>query len=429
MKYSNACLVFSLSTLLASCSPGETEMASMPTSSNAEPIALSLPPENVVSIGTIDRLQSSVLGEERELWVYLPPSAESEDNNQKYPVVYLLDGNGHFHSVSGMIHQLSTVNGNKVSPEMIVVGIPNTDRMRDLTPTHTEGTTGGGTQFLDFIETEVIPHVEANYPASQYRTFIGHSLGGLMAIEALVERPELFDNYIAIDPSLWWDDRAILRKAEAAVREKSFSGKSLFVTIANTMREGITIDTVRSDENDQTNHIRSILQFVETADASTSHQLDFAWKYYDDDTHGSVPLISEYDAIRFLFPWYNPNTEVSRYFNPELPDSPEAVIDIIDAHFDDVSARFGYEFLPPQRWVNQQASSFRSNDKTATALALLTLNVRNYPGTASTHEALGDLYVTLNDPAAARTHFEHALARGTTIDIAAKLAAAVEPEQ
>ena len=86
---------------------------------------------NKVEIGTIDSLQSNILGEQRKVWVYVPDGA-----NQKYPVVYLLDGDAHFYSVVGMIQQLSSVNGNTMCPKMIVVGIPNTDRTRDLTPTH-----------------------------------------------------------------------------------------------------------------------------------------------------------------------------------------------------------------------------------------------------------------------------------------------------
>src|SRR5258708_3207726 len=92
---------------------------------------------NNIVIGKIDSLYSQTLGEERKVWVYMPhgdngPSA----SGQRYPVVYLLDGDAHFSSVMGMIQQLSEINGNTVCPDMILVGIPNTVRMRDLTPTH-----------------------------------------------------------------------------------------------------------------------------------------------------------------------------------------------------------------------------------------------------------------------------------------------------
>ena len=123
--------------------------------------------------------------------------------NTKYPVVYLLDGDGHFTSVVGMIQQLSSINGNTIAPKMIVVGIPNTNRMRDLTPTPEEDITsreshdngpGGGKRFMGFLENELMPHIDGNYPTSPYRMYIGHSLGGLTVISTLLKRPDLFNS-------------------------------------------------------------------------------------------------------------------------------------------------------------------------------------------------------------------------------------------
>src|SRR4051794_11383779 len=91
--------------------------------------------DNKIVIGKIDSVYSNILNEQRKIWIYTPDMT-SGNLNQRYPVLYLLDGDGHFASVVGMIQQLSQVNGNNVYPEMIVVGIPNTDRTRDLTPTH-----------------------------------------------------------------------------------------------------------------------------------------------------------------------------------------------------------------------------------------------------------------------------------------------------
>src|SRR5215203_6381813 len=128
--------------------------------------------DNKIVIGKIDSVYSSILKEQRKVWVYLPNMKEGTQNpGQRYPVVYLLDGEGHFESVVGMIQQLSQVNGNTIVPEMIVVGIPNTDRTRDLTPTHIESdlpmmdsgsskTTGGGENFTAFMEKELMPHID-----------------------------------------------------------------------------------------------------------------------------------------------------------------------------------------------------------------------------------------------------------------------------
>src|SRR5579863_4883472 len=167
-------------------------------------------PANKVILGDIDKIHSKILGEDRSIWVYLPNSGNGDIySKQHYPVVYLLDGDAHFYSVVGMIQQLSSVNGNTVCPEMIVVGIPNTDRTRDLTPTHVTAdppfmdsnftkTSGGGEKFIEFIEKELMPHIDSAYPTEPYKILIGHSFGGLTAMNALIHHTNLFNGYIVI---------------------------------------------------------------------------------------------------------------------------------------------------------------------------------------------------------------------------------------
>src|SRR5436190_7127305 len=121
--------------------------------------------DNSITIGKIDSVWSGTLKESRKYLVYTPPSY----NNsiflpQKYPVLYLLDGDAHFHSVTGLLQFLGTgINGNYLIPEMIVVAIPNTDRTRDLTPTHVSKgfdgkeqpflkTSGGMPDFFKFLK-------------------------------------------------------------------------------------------------------------------------------------------------------------------------------------------------------------------------------------------------------------------------------------
>lgn len=147
---------------------------------------------NAVHIGTVDSIWSATLNEERPYLVYTPPSyADTTNTPQHYPVLYLLDGDAHFHSVSGLVQILATgVNGTFVIPELIVVAIPNTNRTRDLTPTHAttafDGTTtsafdssGGNGAFFRFLRTELIPRIDASYRTMPYRVLVGHSFGGI----------------------------------------------------------------------------------------------------------------------------------------------------------------------------------------------------------------------------------------------------------
>ena len=139
-------------------------------------------------------LKSTVLGEERVVLVRTPPGYET--NKQKYPVLYMTDGDGHMGHTAATIEFL-TQNG-RIS-DLIVVGVTNTDRTRDLTPTKSATknpagqlqwpTSGGADNFLKFFETELIPAIEKDYRVQPYRIFAGHSLGGLFAIHAMVSKP------------------------------------------------------------------------------------------------------------------------------------------------------------------------------------------------------------------------------------------------
>ncbi|MGI9069302.1 MAG: alpha/beta hydrolase [Pyrinomonadaceae bacterium] len=138
-------------------------------------------------------IKSSVLGEDRTILVRTP--AGYETNKIAYPVLYMTDGNAHIAHTASTIEFLAR---NGRMSEMIVVGITNTDRTRDLTPTKGTGpnatqspTAGGADNFLKFIETEVIPQIEKNYRVQPYRVLAGHSFGGLFAVHALITRPEL----------------------------------------------------------------------------------------------------------------------------------------------------------------------------------------------------------------------------------------------
>jgi predicted alpha/beta superfamily hydrolase len=148
--------------------------------------------------------KSEVLGEERVVLVRTPPRYAR--GSERYPVLYLTDGDAHILHTSATVEFLAR---NGRMPEMIVVGITNTDRTRDLTPTQAfddaqtnpPRKSGGADKFLKFIETELVPLVESRYRTQPYRIFAGHSLGGLFAVHAMLARPDLFNALIADRPS------------------------------------------------------------------------------------------------------------------------------------------------------------------------------------------------------------------------------------
>lgn len=363
-----------------------------------------------INIGEIDTIQSEILNETRRLWVHVPLT--EPNSGERFPVVYLLDGSAHFPSVVGMTRQLSTINGNTVVPKMIVVGIPNTDRTRDLTPSHDpnsgpQNTSGGGEAFMDFLQKELMPYIDSKYPTSPYKLYIGHSLGGLTVINTLLKRPELFNSYIAIDPSLWWADSSTLKEAKTLLNSNNYENESLFVGIANTMSPGMDVKTIAKDTSRNTQHIRDILEFSTQVVPNSNSNLEFEYKYYNEDSHGSVPLISTYDGLRFIFSWYDMGDIIPRIMEDDV--TTENIIAAFENHYKKASKKMGYTLLPPEAVINQIGYNFLRQNMNDKSEAFFKLNVKNYPNSSNVYDSLGDYYSAVNKKDKAIEAYEKAM--------------------
>lgn len=188
-----------------------------------------------LKVGFVERIYSDELGESRTLNIYLP---EGYDKNKTYPVIYLLDGtfNEDFLPVAGLL-KFSNYEWLDYMPDCILVGIENVDRKRDFTyPSRDEEykakypTTGGSAAFIRFIENELKPFVGSVYPTDGTDIIIGQSLGGLLASEVLIKKPNLFDHYFIISPSLWYDDISLL---EMEMPSEIYGSKSVFVAVGD----------------------------------------------------------------------------------------------------------------------------------------------------------------------------------------------------
>ena len=177
--------------------------------------------EHPFVLGRVDELQSKVLGEKRLLNVYLPDGYKND--TATYPVIFLLDGSADedFVHIVGLVQFLNMIGA---MPKTIVVGIANVDRKRDFTfPTTIDSdkvaypTTGGSAKFIRFAEEELVPYITKTYRTGS-RTLIGQSLGGLVATEILLRKPALFNNYVIVSPSLWWDGESLLKQAPSLLR-------------------------------------------------------------------------------------------------------------------------------------------------------------------------------------------------------------------
>ena len=187
-------------------------------------------------LGTIHEIESKVLGEKRTINVYLPAGYQQNDT-ANYPVIYLLDGSADedFIHIAGLAQFLNFPWVNKL-PNSILVGIANVDRRRDFTfPTTIEKdkkdfpTTGGSAKFIDFLESELQPFIERTYQTTATKTIIGQSLGGLLATEILFKKPQLFNKYIIVSPSLWWDNESLLQVPPRFLNASMDSSISVYV--------------------------------------------------------------------------------------------------------------------------------------------------------------------------------------------------------
>lgn len=343
-------------------------------------------------------LHSAMLNEDRTIWVRTPRGYDQ--GTSAYSVLYLMDGPGHINEIGSTIDFL--VEHDRMPP-LIVVGIANTDRTRDLTPSHSDEkkpdgteaspTSGGGDRFLDFIQKELMPEIEKRYRTSCYRLFAGHSLGGLMAIHALITRPDLFNAYIAVSPSLWWNDKRTLRQAQEFFAKREQLQKTLFFSLGN---EG----------NKDTPMGQGFDQFREAL--TTKAPNDFHWgsARYEDEDHGSTVLRAHYAALRMVF---------ADWQVPRDPDNgfPVGGLSGVEKHYQDLSKHYGCAVEVPESVLNGLGYQLMGSKKLDEAIAVFQRNVELYPGSANVYDSLGEGYENAGKLDLALKNVERAVAVGT----------------
>jgi predicted alpha/beta superfamily hydrolase len=378
-----------------------------------------------IILGHIDTVYSEILKEKRPIWVYTPGFDTVYFTKPQYPVLYVLDGDGYFTSLVTMIQHLSQHNGNTVLPQMIIVGIPNTQghRTRDLTAISStqDKTSGGGENFTAFLEKELIPYIDKNYATAPYRTFMGHSLGGLLVINTLLKHPNLFNAYVAMEPSMFFDNDVLLGQVEGILKQKDFKGKSLFLAIANTMSPGMDTVQVRADTTMITHHIRSILKLKDNLQKYPTNNLRWSYKYYPDDDHPSVSLIAEYDGLRFVFKdnRFPLNQPQYQYFDKTI--SPARMRKMIDAHYRLMSEEMGYKVRPDEGSMNQFGYVFLQQKDYERSRMFFQVNIDYYPQNFNVYDSMGDCYLAMNEKNKAMEYFKKALSIKYRADIKEKL--------
>lgn len=246
-----------------------------------------------LTIGEIRTIRSKILNENRTLNIYLP---QNFDKKKSYPVIYLLDGsmNEDFIHVTGLIQFFNQMYS---MPATIIVGIANIDRKRDFT-FHTDlkdlqkdyPTTGHSDKFIGFLEKELKPYIEKQFKTTNNYLF-GQSLGGLLATEILLKKPEMFNNYFIISPSLWWDDESLLKQAPQLLTKISDTKKFIYVSVG---------------KGEHPVMVKDAEDLYDVLKKANKKNWTLEYKMMETDNHATILHRSLYEGLVRLFPYQEP---------------------------------------------------------------------------------------------------------------------------
>lgn len=241
-----------------------------------------------LAIGETFTINSKALGETRRINVYMPPSY-TESAGARLPVLYMPDGGiaEDFLHVAGLV-QVSV--GNGTMRPFLLVGIENTERRRDMTgPTENENDkkiaprVGGSEAFRRFIRDELMPEVKRRYRTTNETAIVGESLAGLFVVETFLLEPELFDTYIAFDPSLWWNNQKLVSDAVEQLRAHPRLAKTLYLASSSEDR------------------MEATQRFVDVLGKDAPSGVRWYYEKMPDEKHSTIYHPAALKAFRVLF--------------------------------------------------------------------------------------------------------------------------------
>ncbi len=317
-----------------------------------------------VEIGQKKVIHSNILNAYRTYQIYLPQSYHWAPDRY-YPVLYLLDGEHNFLHTVGSVSFLSSQGE---IPELIIIAITSTVRIRDFTQTDwsTMWIGGGGAKnFKSFLSEELIPKIEEDYRTNNFRILFGHSASGQFALYTLTSEPTLFNAYFAISPSLDWDNELPQRSLEESFKTTDSLKTFLYFAYSDDFAEALDQD----------------LKLVETL--NTHSPIGFRWvgKGFPDETHGSVTLLAQIDALRQLYTGY-------RFHNDLLVKG----LEFAEKHFQEVSKRLGYDIPIPEEVLNNFGYEAVDNRNIQEAILIFKRIIEQNPNSANAYDSIADAY-------------------------------------
>ena len=346
-------------------------------------------------IGTTHTIQSKVLNEARTYFLELPESYET--SSKEYPILVLLDGEVTYHSHSGILKQM--VQGGQI-PEMIIVAITNVDRVRDFTPTNyltnlngssaaeNQKTSGGSAAFLNFIEEELLPEVEANYRTNSFKMLVGISHGGLLVGSSYLSKTSSFNGFVSMDPSFWWDDQYVVKQINSTDLEQ-IKNKRIYVSTADKFEN---FDRIPGVFKANINAHELFNTTLKNKGISPTH---IELEYFKEENHWTVALMSLYHGMQFI------------YKGLSMKNMSSSSMDQIKSYY---KTNYNGAFLPPENEINSIGYAHLSKENHKKALAFFTLNTTNYPGSSNAFDSLGEVYMLMGDNENAMQHYKKSLA-------------------
>ncbi|GLX76843.1 hypothetical protein tinsulaeT_01830 [Thalassotalea insulae] len=314
-------------------------------------------------------ISSKVLHEQRKIAVYTP--ADYDITSDQYPVIYLLDGEHNLLYTAGIISYLQK---NQFMPKAIIVAINNVDRVRDFTPVPSKELyglpqMGGADNFLRFIAEELKGEIAKRYRIAPYSILIGHSYGGIFSIYSQQVKPQLFNAYITISPSLFYDERALIKSAKQYfLQEKSVTPQFMYMTVADEYPE----------------FKQSIEAYVKVLKESAPES--FSWHYQElpQETHMSSFHLAMFEGLKLLFKgWYL--SDVAQLLE-------HGKFEDIKVYYQKLSEKFGYRIDVPSETVTAAGYYFIANKRIDEAIEIFKKQVNKYPLTGGVYFNLSQAY-------------------------------------
>lgn len=298
-------------------------------------------------------LNSKVLNEQRQYQVLLPENYST--TSQHYPVIYRLDGAG---NIPLMKEVLGSLRDHNAAPDVIIVAIENTDRLRDMYPTANQdsngpqGVGGGAEKFLAFIEQELIPDVEKRYRTHSTRIIAGGSAGGVFSLYAMQQRPSLFDAHIAYSPAVWWNAGAMVERTKQWLSTQPEKPTFVYMNMGN---EGLPMrpyyDELLTAFSTQGNrHIRLVVN------------------QHPGVSHGLTSAAGIFNAYQSFF--------MSKAFARENVTSD---MQVIDNYYRQLGDQWGVEHTPPESVVRELGYYFDWQQQPDLAMLLFKHNMSHHP--------------------------------------------------